>query len=170
MMKKIAVLVCTIFSLLFLCGCYGSELVISIGDGSVPDDGVSIQLKYNDVWKNGDAIFAVNYGHESAAVLADEYYLAFSDADPLFSDNINLTQIYSFTKSDLESRTVNNGKFSGESGEIVIDDLSSCLPKQDGTCTVYLVFYSSDTDFSSIITFSRHEFNYEWQQDGVKLV
>ena len=63
------------------CG-YGSELTLSMGDGLVPDDAVSIQLKYNDTWNDGDVIYSAKFGHESEAVLADEYTLAFSDANP----------------------------------------------------------------------------------------
>lgn len=168
-MKKIATILCAFFALFLFAGCADNDLIISIGNGSVPDDSVSVQLKYSDTWKNGDEIFTVNYGHESAAVLAEEYYIAFFDQDPLLSSSYTANTIYSFKKADLEGRTVSNGRFSGKAGKIVIDDLAAVLPQGDGACTAYIVFYSSETDFDDITTFSSHEISYEWQENGVKL-
>lgn len=171
-MKKLAILLCAILSACFLAGCGAShEYKITIGDGNKVNDGVSVQLKYGDSWKNGEKIFTVNYGHESEAVLAEEYSLSFSDSNPNFSDNVTLKTIFSFQKSDLEGRTVEGSKFFGKASEIKIDDLSAYLPQgeADETCTVYLVFSSSDTDFENITTYNVAEFNYVWQDNGVKL-
>ena len=145
------------------CG-YGSELTLSMGDGLVPDDAVSIQLKYNDTWNDGDVIYSAKFGHESEAVLADEYTLAFSDANPS-SDSYTLKSIFSFTKAALEPNTVSGGRFSGDANEIKIDDLSQYLPEGEGVLTVYLVFYSTDTDFGNITTYASHEIQFEWVSD-----
>ncbi len=171
MKKTVPVVVCALLSLFLFVGCGGgTELTISIGNGMVENDSVSVRLEYGDAWKNGESIFTVNYGHESDAVLADEYFLSFCDVDPMFEDTVNLHTVFSFKKADLEDRTVSGGSFSGSASEVVVDDLSACLPQGEGVCTVYIVLHSSDTDYSDITTFAAHELTYEWQEDGVKLV
>ncbi len=65
---------------------------------------------------------------------------------------------------------MSGGSFSGSASEVIVDDLSACLPQGEGVCTVYIVLHSSDTDYSDITTFAAHELTYEWQEDGVKLV
>lgn len=162
---------CAALSLSLLAGCGGGgELTISIGDGMKENDAVSVLFKYSDTWKEDETIFRINYGHESDAVLADEYTLSFCDSDPTFSNDFELKAVYSFRKVELEGRTVSGGSFSGAEAEIVINDLSDYLPQGEGTQSVYLVLHSTDTDFKNITTFSAHEFTYEWQEDGVTLV
>ena len=171
-MKKIILIILSAMCMLSVSsGCANSaELVISIGDGMVENDSVSVQLKYGETWENGGKIFTVNYGHESNADLAEEYSLSFCDVDPMFKENLNLHTIFTFKKADLEDRSVSGGKFSGNEDEIVIEDLAECLPQGEGTCTAYLVLHSSDTDFSVITSFVSHEFTYEWQENGIKLI
>lgn len=171
-MKKIVpALLCAAASLFLLVGCGSShDLVISIGDGMIENDSVSVQLKYSDTWSNGEKIFTVNYGHESEANLADIYNLSFCDVDPMFEDNVTLHTIFSFTKADLEGRSVSGTDFSGSETEIILEDLSALLPQGEGTCTAYIVLSSSDTDFSKITTFTAHEFTYEWQENGLQLI
>lgn len=103
-MKKLIPLIAgAMLALLIFAGCGGgTELTISIGNGSVPDDGVSVKLVYGDTWKNGEKVFDLNYGHESEAVLADEYYVSFSDEDPLFADTITLHTFYTIKKQILK--------------------------------------------------------------------
>ena len=145
------------------CG-YGSELTLSLGDGLGPDDAVSIHLNSTATSNDGDVIYSAKFGHESEAVLADEYTLAFSDANPS-SDRYTLKSIFSFTKAALEPNTVSGGRFSGDANEIKIDDLSQYLPEGEGVLTVYLVFYSTDTDFGNITTYASHEIQFEWVSD-----
>lgn len=105
MKKTVPVFVCALLSLFLFVGCGGgTELTISIGNGMVENDGVSVRLEYGDTWKNGESIFTVNYGHESDAVLADEYFLSFCDVDPMFEDTVNLHTVFSFKKAT--SKTV----------------------------------------------------------------
>lgn len=112
----------------------------------------------------------MNYGHESDAVLADEYSVSFCDVDPLFENSVTLKKIYSFTKADLEDRTVDNGRFSGKEGEIIAGDLEDYLPQGEGTLSVYIVLSSTDTDFGNITTFASHEIEFQWQDGAVKIV
>ena len=83
---------------------------------------------------------------------------------------MTLHTIFSFTKADLEGRTVSGTRFSGDAAEIVAGTLSDVLPQGEGTCTAYIVLSSSVTDFSDITTYSAHEFTYEWQENGLKLI
>ena len=171
-MKKIfTAIICLVLSLFVFAGCGNStELTISIGDSKKENDAVSVLLKYNDTWKSGEKIFTVNYGHESDAVLADEYSVSFCDVDPLFENSVTLKEIYSFTKADLEDRTVDNGRFSGKEGEIIAGDLEDYLPQGEGTLSVYIVLSSTDTDFGNITTFASHEIEFQWQDGAVKIV
>lgn len=159
-MKKLSAALCIPFSLLLFAGCGGSNLSISIGDGLVPNDAVTANINYSDTWKDQEVIFSVSFSHESEAVLADEYQLALSDVDPLFSDSHTFITVASVTKEQLTSFKQ----------DVKFEDLSGVLPQGDGTCSVWLVFYSTDTDFDNITTFGSHEFQYEWQGEDVKLV
>lgn len=171
MKKLIPMIAGAMLALLIFAGCGGgTELTISIGNGSVPDDGVSVKLVYGDTWKSGEKVFDVNYGHESEAVLADEYFVSLSAEDPWFEESVVLNSIFSFKKADLEERTVSGGKFSGKAVSITIDDLSSVLPQGNETCTAYIVLHSTATDFSDITTFSSHEITFEWQGEDVKII
>ncbi len=170
-MKKIVpVLLCALLSLALFAGCASNDLTISIGNGMIENDGVSVRLQYGDTWNDNEKIFTVHYGHESEAVLADNYYISFCDADPTFESSVTLHTIFSFTKADLEGRTVSGTRFSGDAAEIVAGTLSDVLPQGEGTCTAYIVLSSSVTDFSDITTYSAHEFTYEWQENGLKLI
>lgn len=171
-MKKLLLpFIGALIAVLMLAGCSGgTELIISIGDGTVANDGVSVKLVYGDTWKNGEKIFDLNYGHESEAVLADEYYVSFSDKDPMFADTVNLHTFYSFKKADLEGRTVSGGNFSGKAAEVIIEDLAAVLPAGEGTCTAEIVLHSSDTDFSNITTFSSYTITFEWDGENVKIL
>lgn len=171
MKKLIPMIAGAVLALLIFAGCGGgTELTISIGNGSVPDDGVSVKLVYGDTWKNGEKVFDLNYGHESEAVLADEYYVSFSDEDPLFADTITLHTFYTIKKADLEGRTVSGDNFSGKAVEVMVGDLASVLPAGEGTCTAEIVLHSSDTDFSNITTFASHTITFEWQGEDVKII
>mgnify|MGYP002798254903 FL=1 len=104
-MKKIfTAIICLVLSLFVFAGCGNStELTISIGDGKVDNDAVSLLLKYNDTWKSGEKIFTVNYGHESDAVLADEYSVSFCDVDPLFENSVTLKKSIPSRKPTLKT-------------------------------------------------------------------
>lgn len=54
-MKKIILIILSAMCMLWVfSGCANSaELVISIGDGMVENDSVSVQLKYGEAWKTG---------------------------------------------------------------------------------------------------------------------
>ena len=62
-------------------------------------------------------------------------------------------------------KTCSGGRFSGDANEIRIDGLSQYLPEGEGVLTVYLVFYSTDTDFGNITTYASHEIQFEWVSD-----
>ncbi len=170
-MKKLATLIAgAVLALLVLAGCGGgTELIISIGDGNVENDSVSVQLKYGDTWENDTKIFDVNYGHESQAVLADEYYIALCEKDPLFENGLTLHNIFIIKKADLEGRTVSGGKFSGKPSGVSVPELTDVLPAGEGTLSVYIVLYSTDTDFSDITSFASHEITFEWDGETVRI-
>ena len=172
-MKKLSIvaiclLICSLTAAFAACG-YSNQLSLSIGDGIVPDDAVTIQIDYNDTWTSSESepLLSVKCGHESDAVLADEYSLALSDADPLFAENgYTMTAIATFTKADIEGVSADGGKVSGSSSDVLIGELGNYLPKGEGVITAYFVFYSSNTDFKDVTTYSAHEFSYEWVGDN----
>ena len=173
MKKAITVIIVAIVCLLALTACmYDHELTIGIGDGSVPDDGVSVKLKYNNEWTGSkeEPLFKINYGHESKAALADEYTVAFSNKDPLLSSSYTMNAIFSFDKASLQGRSVSGTKFSGEEADIIVEDLSAVLPSGEGVCSVFIVFYSTDTDFNDITTFASYEIKYEWTGENTVTV
>lgn len=171
-MKKLIlpIVAAALLAALIFTGCGGTELIISIGDGMVENDSVSVKLVYGGKWKNGEKIFDLNYGHESEAVLADEYYVSFSDEDPLFADTIELHTFFTIKKADLEGRTVSGGKFSGKAVEVMVGDLASVLPAGEGTCTAEIVLHSSDTVFSDVTTFASHTITFEWDGGNVQII
>ena len=171
MKKLILPIAGALLAVLLFAGCSGStELIISIGNGMIENDAVSVKLVYDDTWKNGEKIFDLNYGHESEAVLADEYYVSFSDENPLFAGGVTFHTFYTIKKADLEGRTVSGGRFSGKATGVAINDLASVLPAGEGECTAEIVLHSSDTDFSDITTFASHTITYEWDGENVKII
>ena len=73
-----------------------------------------------------EGVIFINYGHEKNAVLQDEYKLAISKTDPIFSNNVELKNIYSFTKEMLEPNTISNNKLNSQEkyNSIKFDDFN----------------------------------------------
>ena len=112
-MKKKMMLCLIPMLLLTSCG-YDNEINLGIGDGTKVEDAVRIYLNFNNVWEVQKDVLFINYGHEKNAVLQDEYNLAISKTDPIFSNNVELKNIYSFTKEMLEPNTISNNKLNSQ--------------------------------------------------------
>ena len=118
-----------------------------------------------------EGVIFINYGHEKNAVLQDEYNLAISKTDPIFSNNVELKNIYSFTKVMLEPNTISNNKLNSQEkyNSIKFDDFNFFeKTEKDEMKKFYFVFYNNISDFKNVTTFNTSEISYSF--DGNKVV
>lgn len=166
----------SLLSTLALVSC-GSDVSLNIGmgDGQKEDDAVYANIVYGTTWKNEGTKLKVRYGHEANAELADEYYLAFSDTNPLTSSSIHFSVIHNIKKADLEERTVAmkgwDFKYNTKLETVELNNLTNFFSTTEDkeTKEFYLTFYSSDTNFTDITTYSSHRFVYSFNGEKLNL-
>ena len=155
------------------CDSFSSEFDIGVRTDGIENSAVRLNIKYKETWVNNEVVMRAKFGHQENAVLHSQYYLSISETDPLYSpSNYTLTTIFSFTKEQLEPNTVTEKgwKFkysSKEYNEIKISNLENIFKKTDSETTFYLIFHSSETNFSNITQFTSSKFKYKF--NGTKL-
>lgn len=177
-MKKSGLLCLLLMCTLTSCGTFGDRNVnFGIGDMRKENESIRINLQYLSKWTNQKAVIKVRYGHESQAVLADNYRLSISKTNPVYEpNNISLQTIYSFTKEDLLPKTVTIKGYDSHYSNQTLDniqfaDLSSYfeITEKDEVKQAYFVFSSTNTNFRDITTFGTHDINYTFDGKTLKL-
>ena len=155
------------------CDSFSCELDTGVRTDGIENSAVRLNIKYKETWANDEVVMRARFGHQENAVLHAQYYLSISETNPLYSpNNYTLTTIFSFNKEQLEPNTVTQKgweyKYSSkEYSEIKFSNLENIFKKTDSESTFYLVFYSSETNFSNITQFNSSEFKYTF--NGTKL-
>lgn len=167
-MKKFCLVMISLFFMFTMVSCGPKyEVILSMGDGRVEDDNVTVAYDIHEKLKDGYVLKGKMIAEKNANMALD-YYFTISFDDPLSSSNYSEKVLFSVKGADFEKEKTSNG-YGPIKFEIKLEKLESYFEKTDTEKQVYLVIHGSEWNKSDITTYNSSRYTYKWNNGKVEL-